>query len=822
MATLRDAIRGLAVSLVLLAAGISGGACQTASILPNAKTQFLNANGQPLAGGKVYFCVPNTSCTNISTPSPKTTWQDAFQATPNAQPIVLDSAGSAFIFGVGNYTESVYDSLGNLVWTGFTQAAITAFTAASLNQISASATLGSWWSDIGTRTPYPDFLVRDRLFVDDGALATSSLGAGTSCIPNTRAGVPINTYGDGWPKLSCYSSLYVLSSNGLDAIGGQTATSLQTGVVGAGSNLGVAVIGLGMSDNTVQQETAWGGYFEGQRLADLGWAFGAEIMVGNKQSVQKKSIYGTNNKQTTALQLNCGSQTAATDCSAGLSFVQILGVSGTPHFDRGIVFQLNSVSDQGGGVFDAVNFPNNYRINWWRNNSGADDLQAYIVANDSTPGDQVQSLVFGSAAASTTLNSSNFILNGGNSVTTMTVSSGGAAQLPSFVLARTGTDGFLTDIAMTNQLFTGTAAGDIILKGATNLYLAGGAPGSVVPGIKINSLGEVSLFASAGSIVAGDSAVNVTATQPASPVAPQKAIYWNITSAGSASQPNQAVRVDYNAGYTGSSRTDGFFSSNAVAGTGATLIPASGGNLFVGNDGGIGSAAANTTGDNVGLAGIAATGNVNVGLLGLSQAAKNSATNIGVVGSAINTGSSPVEVGGWFSLNQTTLPTTSAALIADNASQNLPIALWMANGVTVASVNATGGLTATLTNAATTSAVCYNTGIGLFTYDGTLGTCNTSDESLKTFEGPMRNSLDKLVALSHDSHFGYFKWRDVQLGTGRKIGVGAQTVARYFPELVATGDDGLKSLAYDKLTVPIIDALAELKAEFDSYKASHP
>lgn len=44
-------------------------------------------------------------------------------------------------------------------------------------------------------------------------------------------------------------------------------------------------------------------------------------------------------------------------------------------------------------------------------------------------------------------------------------------------------------------------------------------------------------------------------------------------------------------------------------------------------------------------------------------------------------------------------------------------------------------------------------------------------------------------------------------------------MAQYFPELTATGSDGKMSLAYDKLTVPIIAALAELKADNDNLRA---
>ena len=119
-------------------------------------------------------------------------------------------------------------------------------------------------------------------------------------------------------------------------------------------------------------------------------------------------------------------------------------------------------------------------------------------------------------------------------------------------------------------------------------------------------------------------------------------------------------------------------------------------------------------------------------------------------------------------------------------------------------------ITATLANAATTSAVCYSTSSGLFTYDGAIGTCNTSDETLKTFDRALHNPLGTLVALGQSQHFGYFHWDDPKYGSGERIGLGAQTLARFFPELTATGSDGLMSAAYDKLTVPIIAALGEI------------
>jgi hypothetical protein len=75
---------------------------------------FLDANSNPLSGGSVYFYIPNTT-------TPKTTWQDATGSVANSNPVVLDGNGSALIYGSGQYTQKVFDSLGNLVYTALTQ-----------------------------------------------------------------------------------------------------------------------------------------------------------------------------------------------------------------------------------------------------------------------------------------------------------------------------------------------------------------------------------------------------------------------------------------------------------------------------------------------------------------------------------------------------------------------------------------------------------------------------------------------------------------------------------------------------------------------------
>lgn len=83
------------------------------SLLPNAKQQFFDADGQPLALGTVAFYIPTTT-------TPKTTWQDASQSVPNTNPVQLDASGEALIYGQGQYRQIVYDAMGNLIWDELT------------------------------------------------------------------------------------------------------------------------------------------------------------------------------------------------------------------------------------------------------------------------------------------------------------------------------------------------------------------------------------------------------------------------------------------------------------------------------------------------------------------------------------------------------------------------------------------------------------------------------------------------------------------------------------------------------------------------------
>lgn len=77
----------------------------TQALLPLPRQVFTDANGVPLSGGLVHTYIPSST-------TPKTTYQDSGAATPNANPIVLDAAGSALIYGAGSYQLTVTDADG--------------------------------------------------------------------------------------------------------------------------------------------------------------------------------------------------------------------------------------------------------------------------------------------------------------------------------------------------------------------------------------------------------------------------------------------------------------------------------------------------------------------------------------------------------------------------------------------------------------------------------------------------------------------------------------------------------------------------------------
>ena len=79
--------------------------------LANGKQQFIDGNGNPLAGGSVAFYSPGTL-------NPVNTWQDSGLTVLNANPVTLDANGMASIWGADGtqYRQIVKDASGNTIW----------------------------------------------------------------------------------------------------------------------------------------------------------------------------------------------------------------------------------------------------------------------------------------------------------------------------------------------------------------------------------------------------------------------------------------------------------------------------------------------------------------------------------------------------------------------------------------------------------------------------------------------------------------------------------------------------------------------------------
>ena len=187
-------------------------------LIPNAKQQFLDANGNPLAGGFVYFYIPSTTTF-------KNTYQNAALSILNTNPIILDSAGEAIIYGNGSYRQIVTDVNGNLIWDQTTVVPITltdvgtvysASNGSSLigyTQGSANAVSRTVQNKLQESVSVKDFgAVGDGVTDDTVAIQAALTYAGTvKCavyVPGTATSylitneftVPdgVTVYGDGW------------------------------------------------------------------------------------------------------------------------------------------------------------------------------------------------------------------------------------------------------------------------------------------------------------------------------------------------------------------------------------------------------------------------------------------------------------------------------------------------------------------------------------------------------------------------------------------------------------------------------------------------
>ena len=112
---------------------------------------------------------------------------------------------------------------------------------------------------------------------------------------------------------------------------------------------------------------------------------------------------------------------------------------------------------------------------------------------------------------------------------------------------------------------------------------------------------------------------------------------------------------------------------------------------------------------------------------------------------------------------------------------------------------------------------------GLYQYTGSYFLVltdggSTSDARLKENIIQIEGALAKLGKI-RGVNFEFIEEQLSEPDQGVQIGVIAQEVEAQYPEIVFTDDKGIKSVRYDRLVAPLIEAVKELKAEIDSIKS---
>ena len=144
-----------------------------ATILPPAVTTFFDADGNPLADGRVYFYIPTTD-------SPKDTYQNSAGTILNTNPVVLDSSGEAVIYGSGIYRQVIYDADGNLIW----------------DQLTASTDSGAFaWGGVSTGTANAQAVSSSSFSSQDGQqlgfIAGYTNNAALTVNPSGSGAIPV-------------------------------------------------------------------------------------------------------------------------------------------------------------------------------------------------------------------------------------------------------------------------------------------------------------------------------------------------------------------------------------------------------------------------------------------------------------------------------------------------------------------------------------------------------------------------------------------------------------------------------------------------------
>lgn len=147
-----------------------------ANLSPSPKLQFFDANGNPLAGGKLYTYAAGTT-------TPLATYTDSSASVPNTNPVILDSRGEAEVWlGVAAYKFKLTTSTDVEVWTVDDVVSANIQALADLSEAGGSALVGFLQAGTGAVTRTVQSKLRDVVSVKDFGAVGDGVADDTAAI----------------------------------------------------------------------------------------------------------------------------------------------------------------------------------------------------------------------------------------------------------------------------------------------------------------------------------------------------------------------------------------------------------------------------------------------------------------------------------------------------------------------------------------------------------------------------------------------------------------------------------------------------------------
>lgn len=260
-----------------------------AILSPPPKAQFLDANGAPLAGGKVYTYQAGTT-------TPLATYTTAGGTTPNANPVILDARGEADIWyapGV-SYKVVLRTSADALIWTVDNIAMSGSM--ATQNADSVNITGGT----IGSGVTFAGSITGTAANVT-GTVAVANGGTGATTAANARTNLGAAASGANTDITSLEQDVAIAATGtiGTDSIGYR----------GAPQNAQTGAYALTLNDNGKHISITTGGVTIPAN-ASVAFPIGATIVIYNN-SGSSQTIAITSDTLRQAGTTNTGSRTLA-------------------------------------------------------------------------------------------------------------------------------------------------------------------------------------------------------------------------------------------------------------------------------------------------------------------------------------------------------------------------------------------------------------------------------------------------------------------------------------------------------------------------------